>query len=128
VHLIVLDSNRWAKEVKSLHDRLFEDPQVVPALHHYYLDDAFFPRIREYPGSVDGHVCDRAALVRTLDGKHEEQRIRRPVFASEFGMTRSDPQPFPVQLAITRELGRSSSRRAGAGRCGATRTCATWGC
>ena len=103
-HLIVLDSNRWAKDVTSLQDRLFEDPQVVPALHHYYFDDAFFPRLTQYPGRIDGHLCDRAALERTLDGKHDERRIDRPVFAAEFGVTRSHAQPFPVQLAITRDL------------------------
>jgi hypothetical protein len=103
-HLIVLDSNRWAKDVRSLQDRLFEDPQVVPALHHYYFDDAFFPRLTQYPGKIAGHVCDRAALERTLDGKHDERRIDRPVFAAEFGVTRSHAQPFPVQLAITRDL------------------------
>jgi len=103
-HLIVLDSNRWAKDVSSLHDRLFEDPQVVPALHHYYYDDALFPRLDRYPGTVDGRLCDRAALERTLDGKHDEGRIPRPVIAAEFGVTRSHPQPFPVQLAITRDL------------------------
>ncbi len=103
-HLIVLDGNRWAKDVASLHDGLFEDPQVVPALHHYYFDDAFFPRLSGYPGKVEGRVCDRAALERTLDGKHDQRRIRRPVIASEFGVTRSHPQPFPVQLAITRDL------------------------
>jgi endoglucanase len=103
-HLIVLDANRWAKDVKSLQDRLFEDPQVVPALHHYYFDDALFPRLTQYPGTVDGRVCDRQALLRTLDGKHDEPRIPRPVFAAEFGVTRSHPQPFAVQLAITRDL------------------------
>jgi endoglucanase len=103
-HLIVLDSNRWAKDVTSLHDRLFEDPQVVPALHHYYFDDAFFPRLAQYPGTIEGRVCDRAALLRTLDGKHDERRIARPVFAAEFGVTRSHAQAFPVQLAITRDL------------------------
>jgi endoglucanase len=103
-HLIVLDSNRWAKDVSSLQDRLFEDPQVVPALHHYYFDDSFFPRLTQYPGKVDGHLCDRVALERTLDGKHDERRIGRPVFAAEFGVTRSHAQPFPVQLAITRDL------------------------
>jgi len=103
-HLIVLDSNLWAKDVSSLHDRLFEDPQVVPALHHYYFDDAFFPRLTQYPGTVDGRVCDRKSLERTLDAKHDQRRIPRPVIAAEFGVTRSHPQAFPVQIAITRDL------------------------
>jgi len=103
-HLIVLDSNLWAKDISSLRDPLFEDPQVIPALHHYYFDDAFFPRLTGYPGKVDGRTCDRAALERTLDGKHDQKRIRRPVLVGEFGVTRSHPQPYGVQLAIGRDL------------------------
>ena len=49
-------------------------------------------------------MCDRQALLRTLDGKHDGGRIPRPVFAAEFGVTRSHPQPFAVQIAITRDL------------------------
>ena len=103
-HLIVLDANLWAKDVSSLQDRLFEDPQVVPALHHYYFDDAFFERLTQYPGTLDGRVCDRRALERTLDGKHDQRRIRRTVIAAEFGVARSRRQLFSVQLAITRDL------------------------
>lgn len=103
-HLIVLDSNRWAKEVASLEDPLFEDPQVVPALHHYYTDNSYFARLTTYPGSVDGKRCDRAALVATLDGKHDQRRIRRPILASEFGIDRKGAQPVQTQLAITRDL------------------------
>jgi len=103
-HLIVLDSNLWAKDVSSLRDPLFEDPQVIPALHHYYFDDALFPRLVGYPGKVDGRTCDRAALERTLDNKHDQQRIPRPVLVGEFGVTRSHPQPYGIQLAIGRDL------------------------
>jgi endoglucanase len=103
-HLIVLDSNLWAKDISSLRDPLFEDPQIVPCLHHYYYDDPFFPRLTSYPGTVDGQRCDRAALEHTLDGKHDEKRIRRPHLVTEFGISRDHPQPYPVQLAITREL------------------------
>jgi hypothetical protein len=103
-HLIVLDSNLWAKDISSLRDPLFGDPQVISALHHYYFDDAFFPRLAGYPGKVDGRTCDRAALERTLDGKHDQKRIPRPVLVGEFGVTRSHPQPYEVQLAIGRDL------------------------
>jgi endoglucanase len=103
-HLVVLDSNLWAKDISSLRDPLFGDPQVIPALHHYYFDDAFFPRLADYPGKVDGRICDRAALERTLDGKHDQKRIPRPVLVGEFGVTRSHSQSYPVQLAIGRDL------------------------
>jgi endoglucanase len=103
-HLIVLDANLWARDVASLHDRLFEDPQVIPALHHYYTDSAAFASLTSYPGKANGVVCDRDALAATLVGKYDQQRIQRPVIAAEFGVARSAPQDFSVQLAITRDL------------------------
>lgn len=103
-HLIVLDSNRWAKDISSLEDRLFEDPQVIPALHHYYMDDRSFARLTKYPDAMDGKICDRNALAATLNGKYDQRRICRPVMASEFGINRRLDQPFSAQLAITRDL------------------------
>ncbi len=103
-HIIALDPNRWAKDISSLKDPLFEDPQVIPAIHHYYSDDASFAQLTSYPGSINGKVCDRAALERTLDGKHDEQRIHRPTIMGEFGVDITGSQPFATQLAITRDL------------------------
>ena len=103
-HLIVLDPNLWAKDVSSLRDALFEDPQVVPALHHYHVEFPEFLALKEFPAVVNGKKFDRAALERTLDGKHDESRIRRPHLVTEFGPTRSFSQEYAVQLAINREL------------------------
>jgi endoglucanase len=103
-HLIVLDANRWARDISSLEDRMFQDPQVIPALHHYYTDDRYFARLTTYPGTIDGKTCDRNALAATLNGKHDQRRIRRPVMASEFGVDRKGDQPYATQLAITRDL------------------------
>jgi endoglucanase len=103
-HIIALDPNHWAKDICSLQDRLFEDPQVIPAIHHYYSDDEAFAQATSYPGSVNGKVCDRAALERTLNGKHDERRIPRPTMVGEFGVDITATQPFAVQLAITRDL------------------------
>jgi hypothetical protein len=83
---------------------LFEDPQVITALHHYYDEHPAFAHLTEYPGASDGVVCDRAALAATLNGKYDQERIPRPVIAAEFGVTRDRPQSFSVQLAITRDL------------------------
>ncbi|MGB7758377.1 MAG: cellulase family glycosylhydrolase [Bryobacteraceae bacterium] len=104
-HLILLDPNLWAKDIASLHDELFADPQVIPALHHYYSES--FPALaglKSYPAVVDGKSLDRDAVSKTLDGKHDQRRIARPVMVAEFGVSRSDAQPFAVQLAITRDL------------------------
>jgi hypothetical protein len=103
-HLIMLDPNLWARDIASLHDELFADPQVIPAVHHYYSESPSFARLTSYPTVVDGKSFDRAALEKTLDGKYDQRRIARPVMVAEFGVSRSDPQPFAVQLAITRDL------------------------
>jgi hypothetical protein len=103
-HIIALDSNLWARDISSLHNKLFEDPQVIPLLHHYYTDNAAFSHLTSYPGKADGVVYDRAALEATLDGKYDDKRIHRPIIAAEFGVSRSGAQPFPVQLAITKDL------------------------
>jgi hypothetical protein len=103
-HLILLDGNLWAKDIGSLHDELFIDPQVLPTLHHYFDENRSWAELSAYPTVVAGKAFDRAALQKTLDGKYDQQRIPRPVIVAEFGVSRSSPQPFPVQLAITRDL------------------------
>ena len=103
-HLIMLDPNLWARDIGSLHDELFADPQVMPTLHHYFSENAAFASLSNYPAVVNGKHFDRAALERTLDGKYDQRRVPRPVMAAEFGVSRTDSQPFAVQLAITRDL------------------------
>ena len=112
-HLILLDPNMWAKEIATLHDELFADPQAIPSLHHYFSEDAGFKSLAVYPAVVEGKKYDRAALERTLDAKHDQRRIARPVMVGEFGVFRGFPQPFAgkslgqpfaTQLAITRDL------------------------
>jgi hypothetical protein len=103
-HIIALDPNLWARDIDSLHDELFADPQVITALHHYYTDSEAFASLKSYPGVSKGVTCDRAALAGTLKGKYDLKRIRRPVLAAEFGVSRDSPQDFAVQLAITKDL------------------------
>ena len=103
-HLILLDPNMWAKEIATLHDELFADPQVMPSLHHYFSEDTGFKNLTGYPSVVDGKNYDRAALIKTLDGKYDQRRIARPVMVGEFGVFRSLSQPFATQIAITRDL------------------------
>jgi hypothetical protein len=103
-HILMLDPNLWAKDISSLHSELFADAQTMPAIHPYYQSVAAFDSLDSYPSTVNGVTYDRAALARTLDGTYDQQRIPRPVIASEFGVWRSHPQPFQVQLGITHDL------------------------
>ena len=103
-HIVMLDPNLWATDIASLHDELFADPQVIPMVHSYYSGDPGFASLTSYPAVAGGRTFDRGALEKTLDGKYDQQRITRPVMAAEFGVFRDRPQPFAVQLAITRDL------------------------
>lgn len=103
-HIIMIDPNLWAKDISSLHTQLFGDAQTMPAIHPYYQSVPAFDSLEHYPSTVNGIPYDRSSLARTLDGTYDQQRIPRPVIAAEFGVWRSHPQPFPVQLAITRDL------------------------
>ena len=104
-HIILLEPNLWAADVASLHDDLFADPQVTITIHPYYQGSAALKSLTEYPALAGTKSASlRAALNQFLDAKYAVHRIARPVIAAEFGVFRNDPQPFPVQLAISHDL------------------------
>jgi len=102
-HLFFLDPNLWATDISSLHEELINDPQVVVAIHPYYSGDAAWAALTSYPAVVDGKSFDRAALKKMIEGKCDTRRLSCPVMAAEFGVFRSNPQAFAVQLAIAQD-------------------------
>jgi len=109
-HMIMLDPNLWARDIASLHEDLFADPNIIVGIHPYYQGDGLFGQkggtfdsLTAYPAVVDGNRYDRAALARTIDSKYDTSQLHCPVMASEFGVFRSNPQPFATQLAIVRD-------------------------
>ena len=109
-HLILLDPNFWARDITSLHEDLFADANVMVGIHPYFQGDGLFGQkggtfdsLATYPAVIDGNRYDRAALARTIDSKYDTSHLHCPVMASEFGVFRSNPQPFATQLAIVRD-------------------------
>ena len=109
-HMILLDPNLWSRDIASLHEDLFSDPNIIVGIHPYYQGDGLFGQkggtfdsLASYPAVVDGNRYDRSALAKTIDSKYETSHLHCPVMASEFGVFRSNPQPFATQLAIMRD-------------------------
>jgi hypothetical protein len=102
-HLIFLDPNLWARDIASLHDELFADRQIVVAIHPYFQGDTPLAQLADYPSVKDGKSFDRAYVEKLIDQTYDTGRLSCPIMASEFGVSRGDPQPFPVQLAIVRD-------------------------
>lgn len=103
-HLIMLDPNLWAKDIASLHDELFSDPQVMPVAHHYFSETPAMAALTSYPAVVDGKKIDRSAVEKGLDGKYDQQRIARPVMFSEFGVMRSRARTTPRRCSARAAL------------------------
>jgi len=109
-HMVLLDPNLWARDIASLNEDLFSDPNIIVGIHPYYQGDGLFGQkggtfdsLASYPTVIDGNRYDLSALARTIDSKYETSRLHCPVMASEFGVFRSNPQPFATQLAIVRD-------------------------
>ncbi len=99
-HVIVIDANRWGRDAASLRNRLFEDPLVMPAIHHYHTEYPPFMRMTEYPAVIDGKRYGKEELAATLEGKYDSKRISRPIIVGEFGVFRE----IPVQLKMLDDL------------------------
>jgi len=84
-HVIVVNANRWGKDIDSLADDLFDDPLVVPSFHHYHSNFPPFGVLDKYPGDHDGKRYGREELLATLAGRYDTKRIRRPHLAGECG-------------------------------------------
>jgi hypothetical protein len=85
-HIIILDSNLWATDIKSLKDELFKDPNVMPTFHHYHSHDFPFNIMKKYPGFYKGKFYGKEELVNCIKSKYYTERINRPHLAGEFGM------------------------------------------
>jgi len=85
-HILVVQSNMWGQDVSSLRDELFQDPQVMPTMHHYHQVYEHFKQLKEYPGTHDGIHYGRKELLALQNGHFDQERIPRPVLVGEFGM------------------------------------------
>jgi len=85
-HIVVVEADEWGRNMATLKEELFKDPQVIPSLHHYHSQYPPFVQLGEYPGMFDGKQWGQKELVACLAGKYDFDRIRRPVFVGEFGV------------------------------------------
>lgn len=85
-HIVVVNSNRWGKDISSLDDKLFRIPNVIPSLHHYHLQFKPFDQLRTFPGTHGGKRYGEKELFATLDSACDFERIRRPHLVGECGV------------------------------------------
>jgi len=85
-HIIVVNSNRWGKDIASLRDELFEDPNVMPSFHHYHLQFEPWRDLRRYPGVYRGKRYGQRELYARMAGTFDLKRIRRPHLVGECGV------------------------------------------
>jgi endoglucanase len=85
-HIIIVDCNKHATDINSLKNEVFEDPLVMPTVHHYHTYNYPFNQIPSFPGTFEGAYYDANQLIDTCRGKFDRQRIKRPFLLSEFGI------------------------------------------
>jgi endoglucanase len=83
-HIIVVESNEWGKKINTLRPEVFEDPLVMPSLHHYPSQFPPFNKIKEYPGEYDGKHCGKAELLDTMKEAFDQKAVDRPFYCGEF--------------------------------------------
>lgn len=88
-HIIVVDGDKHATDLRVLEAGTFADPQVMAAFHFYH---QYTPPLREltsFPGTNNGQIIDKAFLVQRtgLDRRSDRERIPRPEYLDEFGFS-----------------------------------------
>lgn len=86
-HIIVLNGDKHATNLKALDDASFEDPQVMAAWHHYHQYTPPLSAVVDFPCEHDGEMIDEAFLIERagFHTKDDRERIERPSFLDEFG-------------------------------------------
>jgi hypothetical protein len=95
-HLIVLNANMWGQRIDSIRDELFEDPRTMPSPHAYPTTKDPWKSLKNFPGEFEGKAVGVEQLIKFLESRDDEQRIRRPLLIGEFGT--------PQNCAIRTEL------------------------
>jgi endoglucanase len=85
-HVIIINGDKHATDLRALDDETFADPQVMAAFHFYYGNPAL-REITDFPQELHGEMIDRDFVAYTggLDVRANRERIHRPEFLDEFG-------------------------------------------
>ena len=92
-HIIVVDGDKHATDLRALDSATFADPQVLAAFHFYHQSTAPLRNIATFPGVQDGQTIDADFVIhRTgLTERSDREHIARPEFLDEFGFHYGSP-------------------------------------
>ncbi|MCK5906393.1 MAG: cellulase family glycosylhydrolase [Flavobacteriales bacterium] len=85
-HIIILEPNHWARDVSSLTDDLFIDPQVTYQIHIYFFFHCDYNAMDDYPSDNEKIKLGRSELEFMVNQSIDSERIERPVTLAEFGV------------------------------------------
>jgi endoglucanase len=86
-HIIVVDGDKHATDLRVLDAATFEDPQVMAAFHFYYQFTPPLRNITSFPSVHDGLTIDADFVIHHtgLTERSDRGRIARPEYLDEFG-------------------------------------------
>jgi hypothetical protein len=92
-HIIVVDGDKHATDLRALDSATFADPQVLAAFHFYHQYTPPLRDITTFPAVHDGQTIDADFVIhRTgLTERSDHERIARPEFLDEFGFHYRSP-------------------------------------
>jgi hypothetical protein len=92
-HIIVVNGDKHATDLRALDSATFADPQVLAAFHFYHQYTPPLRNIATFPGVHDGQTIDADFVIhRTgLTERSDRERIARPEFLDEFGFHYGSP-------------------------------------
>jgi endoglucanase len=92
-HVIVINGDKHATDLRALDAETFADPQVMAAGHYYFFTSPL-QQLSEFPATKDGVLYDEDYLVNKtgLVSRFAREKIARPEFLDEFGTGYHGPQ------------------------------------
>ena len=92
-HVIVINGDKHATDLRALDAETFADPQVMAACHYYFFTTPL-QQLSEFPATKDGVTYDEEYLLTKagLAARSARENIARPEFLDEFGTGYYGPQ------------------------------------
>ncbi len=87
-HIIIVNGDKHATDLRALDAATFKDPQVMAAFHFYHQSTPPLGQITNFPCVHDGQTIDENYLIQRtrLLERADRQRIQRPEYLDEFGI------------------------------------------
>jgi len=88
-HIIVVDGDKHATDLRALDAITFKDPQVMAAFHFYHQFTPPLRNITSFPTVQDGQTIDADFVIHHtgLAERSDRERIARPEYLDEFGIS-----------------------------------------